>query len=190
AVAVVGREGAQEAGEWVWGGGLDGVPRRAEGLPNVLRESLACGTPFVASRVGGIPEIADGVVNRLVPPGDATALADALSQSLAARVPTEVVRSHSTGWTESARSLLQPLLSLAATAQAVDRPWWSGRKPPPVRPESRLSHWHWRQVLRRQLAAAMPRRWFLVRGPAQSSSVCLTFDDGPHPDYTPRLLEV
>jgi glycosyltransferase involved in cell wall biosynthesis len=47
----------------------------SEGIPNVLRESLACGTPFVATRVGGIPEIANGQSARLVPPGDSSALA-------------------------------------------------------------------------------------------------------------------
>jgi peptidoglycan-N-acetylglucosamine deacetylase len=31
---------------------------------------------------------------------------------------------------------------------------------------------------------------FLVRGPQGSREVCLTFDDGPHPEHTPRLLEV
>jgi glycosyltransferase involved in cell wall biosynthesis len=34
------------------------LPSLSEGVPNVLMESIACGTPFVASRVGGIPEIA------------------------------------------------------------------------------------------------------------------------------------
>jgi peptidoglycan/xylan/chitin deacetylase (PgdA/CDA1 family) len=30
----------------------------------------------------------------------------------------------------------------------------------------------------------------LVRGPKESRVVCLTFDDGPHPEHTPRLLDV
>ena len=48
----------------------------------------------------------------------------------------------------------------------------------------------WRQWLRAGLASVLPRRMFLVRGPAGCRSVCLTFDDGPHPEYTPRLLDV
>lgn len=48
----------------------------------------------------------------------------------------------------------------------------------------------WRQLLRRALEATLPRHWFLVRIPADSGAVCLTFDDGPHPEHTPRLLDV
>ncbi len=46
-----------------------------------------------------------------------------------------------------------------------------------------------RQLLRRTLAAALPRTRFLVRGPADSAGVALTFDDGPDPEITPRLLD-
>jgi peptidoglycan/xylan/chitin deacetylase (PgdA/CDA1 family) len=40
------------------------------------------------------------------------------------------------------------------------------------------------------MAATLPRRLFLVRGPASGNAVCLTFDDGPHPEHTPRVLDV
>ena len=46
-----------------------------------------------------------------------------------------------------------------------------------------------RQLLRRLLATALPRRVFLTSGPATSREVCLTFDDGPHPEFTPALLD-
>lgn len=50
--------------------------------------------------------------------------------------------------------------------------------------------WSVRQMVRASMAMLLSRRLFIVRGPANSESVCLTFDDGPHPEHTPRLLDV
>jgi teichuronic acid biosynthesis glycosyltransferase TuaC len=58
---------------------------RSEGVPNVLLESAASGTSFIAPRIGGIPEIADPLADRLVLPGSADALADAIVESLTLR---------------------------------------------------------------------------------------------------------
>jgi colanic acid/amylovoran biosynthesis glycosyltransferase len=52
---------------------------KREGIPVVLMEAMSCGLPVVASRLSGIPELIDDEVSGLlVPPGDATALAEAI----------------------------------------------------------------------------------------------------------------
>ena len=53
------------------------LPSRSEGIPNVLVEGLACGTPFVASAVGGVTTLSDEE-SITVPPGDIAALTAAL----------------------------------------------------------------------------------------------------------------
>ena len=68
--------------DWYSAADLTVLPSHSEGVPNVLLESIAAGTPFVATRVGGIPEIADPALDRLVAPGDAAAMADAIVDGL------------------------------------------------------------------------------------------------------------
>lgn len=54
-----------------------------DGIPNVILEAMTMELPVVSTRHSGIPEvITDGASGLLVPPGDVTALADALAQLL------------------------------------------------------------------------------------------------------------
>jgi len=54
----------------------------------------------------------------------------------------------------------------------------SGPRPSPIR-----------QLVRRGMAATLPRRLFMTSGPPASRSVALTFDDGPDPTHTPAVLD-
>jgi glycosyltransferase involved in cell wall biosynthesis len=56
------------------------LPSYSEGVPIMLLEAAACGIPFVASQVGGIPEIAHLSTSQLVPPGDPLSLAQAIGK--------------------------------------------------------------------------------------------------------------
>jgi Glycosyltransferase len=54
---------------------------KCEGIPNVLKEAMACGLPVVASSISGIPELVDdGRSGFLVPPKNVTTIADALQR--------------------------------------------------------------------------------------------------------------
>ena len=55
------------------------VPSQWDNSPNVIYEAMACGTPVIASAVGGIPELVDdGVTGLLVAPADEGALGEAI----------------------------------------------------------------------------------------------------------------
>lgn len=59
------------------------VPSLAESLPYVVLEAAAAQLPVIATNVGGIPEIFAGSQQSLVPPDDASALAEAMRNALA-----------------------------------------------------------------------------------------------------------
>ena len=63
--------------------GRHGLPSFSEGMPNVVLEAFAYGTPVVATAVGGVPDLmADARAGWLVPAGDPAQLAAALAEAL------------------------------------------------------------------------------------------------------------
>ena len=73
------------------------LPSRWEGQPLILQEALRAGAAIVATRVGGIPDLVGEDAALLVAPGDAPALAAAVSAvltdvALASRLRTAASR--------------------------------------------------------------------------------------------------
>lgn len=83
-VRVIGRVAEEELPLLYRAADVSVVPSLAlEGFGLVTLESLACGTPVIASDVDGLPEALDGfAADAIIAPGDATALATRLTGAL------------------------------------------------------------------------------------------------------------
>jgi len=94
---------------WLSAGDLTCLPSRNEGCPNVVLESLACGRPVVASRVGAVPDLIGPESGMVVEPGDPMALADALGRALARSWSEDAIRATVQGktWPANARRLVE-----------------------------------------------------------------------------------
>jgi glycosyltransferase involved in cell wall biosynthesis len=142
-VRVLGPQPPESVASWMGACDVLALPSWAEGTPNVVLESLACGRPVVATRVGGIPDILhDDRAGLLVPPRDPRALADALASALHATWDENVVRACGPrSWRDSAAALCEVLESVRerpaiarSEARATGRLWASGT---PARTRSR-----------------------------------------------------
>jgi D-inositol-3-phosphate glycosyltransferase len=82
-VDFVGSVDQQRLALWYSAADVCAVPSLTESFGLVALESMACGTPVVATRVGGLQTVVeDGESGLLVPPGDHAALAEAIEQVL------------------------------------------------------------------------------------------------------------
>ena len=119
-VKLEGSQSQMRLAEWYRAADQTLLSSISEGVPNVLLESLACGTPFVATSVGGVPEIADRLHDRLVPPASPVAMADAIESQLQ-RYPEQQRRTFEPYDLRAAAGKLQRVLEGAIYDHAAER---------------------------------------------------------------------
>lgn len=81
-VSLPGKRPNEELPQWFNAAELSLLTSAREGWPNVVTESLACGTPVVATRVGGVPEILHSQELGIVVDQTIESVADGLERAL------------------------------------------------------------------------------------------------------------
>ncbi len=104
------------------------LPTRYEGYGMVVAEALARGIPVISTRTGAIPDLVGPNAGLLVPPGDGTALHNALASVL--RDPTLLAslregassaRDHLPRWSQSCARMSHVLENVASSRAQRDR---------------------------------------------------------------------
>lgn len=98
-VTLVGSIPHHELNRWYSAADVFCLASAREGLPNVVLEALACGTPVVATPVGGIPEVISSERVGLLVRRNERHLADTIAMALERNWDRNALVQHVSGWT-------------------------------------------------------------------------------------------
>ncbi len=93
-VVLAGARPHDELPLWFNAADLSCLASRREGLPNVVLESLACGTPVVATRVGGTPQVLSSPDLGILVEPDAASIAAAMEAALSRAWDRDLLARH------------------------------------------------------------------------------------------------
>jgi glycosyltransferase involved in cell wall biosynthesis len=88
------------------------LPSYREGVPNVLLESFASGTPIISTKVGGIPEVVNSSVGLLVDAKSVTQLSQAMEKAISMPWSTKdiIQHSHQFDWQKNVQHILKEIV--------------------------------------------------------------------------------
>lgn len=118
-VTLLGAVSHLELPKWYQAADMTVLSSVSEGLPNVLRESLACGTPFVSTDVGSIEEIASHEYSMLVPPKNPEAFATAIQLVLNGPQGEAAANFQPRSWDDTAADLLNLFSTQSVSQEAL-----------------------------------------------------------------------